>query len=296
METALHTYQIISGAGAKVIAAVPGPEKVTGIYIDSDNTAMFVSVPARYAAQAHIATVASAGSGAHLLTNKTAVTAGSKTFGALTRVWISLATKSIEKIAFRVGSAERIAAAESISGITAKHITLTLSPEAVSNLPLYRDDRELLREVNQTLNAVLLDPRVRHDVHANVENGEADLSGIVSILECKEKAISAVEAIQGIIKVRADIIVTESLADQVIREINTLIEKGALGEDPDIDVLSEHQIIYLMGEVDSPEKSAAAEAAAMGVNGARVVVNNLQTRKAESTTRADPSSPKTHTK
>ncbi len=296
METALHSYQISSEAGAKVIAAVPGPDKVTGIYVDSNNTAMFVSVPARYAEQAHIATVASAGSGAQLLTNKTTIAAGSKTFGALTHVWISLASKSIEKIAFRAGSVERIANAESISGITAKHITLSLAPDAVAALPLYRDDKDLLREINQTLNAILLDPRVRHDVHVSVENGEVDLSGIVSIADSKEKAVRGVEAIQGVIKVRADIIVTESLADQVMREINTLIEKGALGENPEVDVLSEHQIIYLMGEVDSPEKSAAAEAAAVGVNGARVVVNNLQTRKAENTTRADPTSPKTRTK
>ncbi len=175
-------------------------------------------------------------------------------------------------------------------------VIITTPSEEVKKIPVFRDDKTLEKEAKQALNSVILNPRIRHDIHVRVEDGIAEISGIIYAGELRYAIQNALKKIAGIRDIRSDILITESLADQASRAIDALIEKGSLGENPEIRVLSEHQILYLYGSVSTSKAAQDAEQAALGINGVRIVVNNLQVLQPTEKQRADPASPKTNNK
>jgi hypothetical protein len=289
------------GGRSVVAGAVPGP--VLGAVIDPEGPVVVQTIVAsRFARQLHLAEISEGLADGPQLAAGTEVAGGPKhkKLGKLSRLWVDRTTNRLTHVLFAAsgrfgsGGEEHVVEAAHITEIGPKQITLDATISDVKNLPVFRDDATLAGYVGQVIESVLLDPGSRRSLHARVEDGHVDLSGLLDTQEQFEDLLAAVRRTPGVRGVRSDVVVTEQIADFVAAAIDQLRGKGKLDAGDDIEVQTEHQIVYLNGQVGTPEKKAAAETAALGVAGVRLVVNNLRTLVKEKSERLDPTSPETH--
>jgi osmotically-inducible protein OsmY len=125
------------------------------------------------------------------------------------------------------------------------------------------------------LESVLADPRARRAVKVHVADGHVSLAGEVDTTDQARLAERAVLSVPGVREVTIDLVAQESLAAAVEGRIAALEAVAGNGH-AHIEVLAEHGIVYLEGTVSSARVRAEIERAALGVAGARVVVNNLR--------------------
>lgn len=285
------------GARSIVAGAVAG--NVLGAVITpTDRRVIQTLIPSRMARQLSLATVGDmpAEGGVALAATTEVCLNGGKKLGPLARLWVDRDSQAVTHLLFTVKHEVHVVPVEHVAQLSSKLITLTAELRALQDLPIYRDDAMLAGYVGAAIEAALLDPRARRHVHARVEDGHVDLSGLLETDEQFNALFGAIKRTPGVRGVRSDIVVTEHIADFAATAIDALRAKGKLDDLDDIEVLSEHQIVYLNGEVGTPQKSAEVERAALGANGVRLVVNNLRTRDPEKSERADPASPATHLK
>jgi len=276
------------GSKVTVPGAVSG--RVLGISIDPSTKRIVQTVVTnRVATQLTMNPVDGELAGAVLLNHSTNIMLQQRKLGAISRIWADSATSIITHLLFKVGNTEHVIEAKHIESISEKQIIL--AADTPRNIPIYRDDSAIEAEVNHALDQAILDPRARRAIHARVEDAKVDLSGIVDANEYLEAIATATRNVPGVRGIQSDIIITESLATVVTRAIDELIAKGTLGENVEVTVLSEHQIIYLNGHVSTVKASTEAERAALGVNGVRIVVNTLRVEHPADTIRPDPESP-----
>ena len=284
--------QPLLGSHVIVKGAVTG--RVLGVYIDpAQKQILATAIPSRNAKQTGAAVMSEATAPGIFFDQKTMVLAGGKQLGKLSRIWAERNTGKLTHVLFLTGGNEHVVPVAHIAQFAAKQLQLDLPVAEAHDLPVYRDDAAIAGDVAAALERNLLDPRARRDVHARVEDGHVDLSGIIDRPELAEAVIAAVQHAPGVRGVQSDIIITYTIAALVANALDAANEKGSLGADPEIEVLSEHQIVYLRGRVASAKGSSAAERAALTVAGVRLVVNELQVVTPETTVRADPASPQT---
>jgi osmotically-inducible protein OsmY len=227
--------------------------------------------------------------GTHVITGK-----NKKKHGNLSRLWVERATNHLTHILFTLDREARVVEVAHIASFSDKEIVLDEAITNLNDLPVYRDDPTLAGYVGLAIENALLDPHARRSLHARVEDGQVDLSGLLETQEQFDAVFSAIKHTPGVRAVRSDVVVTEQIADFVAAAIDQMRAKGELDDSDDIEVLAEHQIVYLNGQVGTLKKKAAVEREALGVAGVRLVVNQLRTLEPEKTERADPASPPTH--
>ncbi len=232
------------------------------------------------------------------LSNATAVVLerGKKRLGKLTRVWVERGSDVVTHLAVSSDAGQRIIAIDQVATITSEQIVLKPSVTSARDLQLFRDDAEIAGDVSAAIETTLLDPRARRSVHARVEGGNVDLSGTLENDDLRDNLLEGLRRIPGVGRVRSDIVVVTDLADEVASAIQKLQAKGAIDPGSGIEVTTEHQIIFLGGRVKTVAERDAAETAALGITGVRLVVNTIVADQPDATERADPASPKTHLK
>lgn len=293
---------------------IPGNSKVTldgavagqvlGAVIDPDGPRIVQTVVSpRVARQLGAFVPAETTSSGVLLTEKMPVIVRNQRKNRFTirRLWAERGTGQVTHVLIAESkgfgtTGERVIEAANIAQIDGQGLRLIETITMIEDLPLYRDDSAIAGDVGATLEQILLDPRARRAIHARVEDGHVDYSGVIDTEEWVDSLLRSTNVIPGVRAVRSDIIVTEQLADHVVAAVDELRTKGRLGEGAEIEVLSEHQIIYLNGRVATDKISAEVERAALNVPGVRIVVNELRTATPELTIPADPASPQTQNK
>ena len=227
---------------------------------------------------------------------------GKHKLGKLSRLWIDNATGHVTHLLLQNKDRSLLSRDHDLHVLEVAHVTtfasnqITLGEQVkdLPSIPVYRDDAAIAGEVGAAIEASLLDPRSRRNIHARVEDGNVDLSGTLYNEEEYNALYSAIKRTLGVRAVRSDVIIEVEMADAVMAAIDQIRAKGDIGADDPIDVLSEHQIVYLNGQVATTKAKAAVERAALSVAGVRLVVNNLTTLTPDKTERADPASPETH--
>ncbi len=275
---------------------------VVGIIIDPNGPLVLqTQVTARVAHQLNQQATTTPLAHGILLDGQTAVLIKKKkVMYRIKRVWVQRDSGTITHILladsnfFASSKPEHVVPADQIATFESKNVVLLPTIESVEHFPVYRDDAEIARDVGTVLEQVLMDPRARRGIHARVEDARVEFSGILDNENLNEALQAGVSQIPGVRGVRSDIIVTERLAVMALAALDELRAKGRLPEDAEIEVLSEHQILYLHGTVPSSKVSTDAENAALGVPGVRIVVNNLRVVGTPTIQSADPASPRTH--
>lgn len=293
-----------SSSSSRVIVAGAVGGQVVGAIIDPSATRIVqTQVSTRIAQQMGAAVSLDPAAGGVLINGQTAVMVKKKrTHYHIKRVWAERESGLVTHLllasnnVFAPGGPEHVVPAEQIETFESKNITLAAGVRSVDQFPIYRDDADIASDVGIVIDQVLLEPRARRMVHARVEDGHIEFSGLLDTEEQNDALIQRTESIPGARGVRSDVVVTERLANLASAAIDALMAKGKLPPDAQIEVLSEHQIVYLNGVVPTSRASADAESAALGVTGVRIVVNNLQVKARADALPADPASPRTHLK
>ncbi|MBA3824041.1 MAG: BON domain-containing protein [Ktedonobacterales bacterium] len=286
--SALGSSTVVKGTVAgEVLAAVLDPATLTVVQ---------TAVASRVARQLGLAAEGAAGTPGIRLSSKTEVrvAGGKHNLGNLGRLWADRATNHLTHILISKDRAFYVLDVAHVATFDAQHIILTENVRDLQSIPVYRDDAAIGGDVGAAIETTLLDPRSRRSIHARVEDGQVDLSGTLYSEEEFNALFSAIKRTPGVRGVRSDVVIEVELADAVMSAIDQLRAKGDIAATDIIQVLSEHQILYLQGQVSTPKVKAAAERAALSVAGVRLVVNNLSTITPEKTERADPASPETH--
>jgi osmotically-inducible protein OsmY len=298
----------LGSSGPRTLVAGPVAGPVIGVVIDPDSKQVIQTImPNRLARQQNLTSAGESVAEGIQLTAETQVLLGHHSrfvgskLGTVVRLWVDRESGLLTHILFSPGRSLLMGARDAhvvevaaIARMSAKEIVLAESVQRLEDIPIYRDDATLAGDVGGAIEATLLDPRAQRLIHARVEDGHVDLSGLLEADEQLDELMGAIKRIPGVRGVRSDVIVTEHVADFAAAAIQELRDKGKLDDQDEIEVLSEHQIVYLSGVVSTPAKSAAVEGAALGANGVRLVVNNLRTIAPDKTERADPTSPSTH--
>lgn len=215
------------------------------------------------------------------LNPKTPVFGGKGAIGQVSRAWVDRSSACITHVLLRAGGGifkngpEYVVDANKIAKVSQSGVVLKPGVDALIMLPVFRSDAAIAADSQMALNGVLADPRARRAVKLHVDDGEVMLAGEVDTVEQAHLAEWAVTRVPGVRDVIVDLTAQEQLAHDVESRISGLGLPGQNGHVP-VQVLSEHGIVYLEGTVPSAQWRGRVEAAALGVAGARVVVNNLR--------------------
>jgi osmotically-inducible protein OsmY len=214
------------------------------------------------------------------LTHQTRVLAGATPVGWVTRIWCDQSSRVLTHVLLQTRRAlfvrpiERIVAAEQIETLAHNQVRLTLTPREIAALPIFRPDVAIAADLQLALAAALPDPRARRAVKVRVDDGHVSLAGVVDAGEQRTRAARAALAVPGVRGLTNDLVIEESLADQVevalAREIAARKLEGA-----QVRAFIEHGIVYLEGRVPTAEIRYTLEQVAVAVTGVRVIVNNL---------------------
>jgi osmotically-inducible protein OsmY len=288
-----------------VVAGVVAGDVLAAVLDAATVTVVQTVVPSRVARQKALAAVGEepTATGVSLTTATEVVSANGKQMGKLSRLWVDRSTNHVTHILltkeqrFSLGGERglmHVLEVAHVASFDGGRITLAEQVTDLDTIPVYRDDAAIAGDVGVAIDTSLLDPRSRRDIHARVEDGQVDLSGILYNEEEYNALYAAIRRTPGVRAVRSDVIIEVELADAVMSAMDQLRAKGDLAAGDVVAVLSEHQIIYLQGQVATTKAKAAAERAALAVAGVRLVVNQLATVTPDKTERADPASPETH--
>src|SRR5262245_42517851 len=119
------------------------------------------------------------------LTHQTRVLSGSAPVGWVTHVWCDRSSRVLTHVVMPsrrsrlVRPVERIVAAEQIEALAHNQVRLTLAPQEIAHLPVFRLDAAVEADLHLALAAALPDPRTRRAVKVRVEDGHVTLTGVV---------------------------------------------------------------------------------------------------------------------
>ncbi|MBF6590635.1 MAG: BON domain-containing protein [Ktedonobacterales bacterium] len=214
------------------------------------------------------------------LTASARVCAGTSVVGRVTCLWTDRTTSALTHVLVRprgrlfFSKQERILPLELVETMADGAFTLAKGAPPLLDLPPFREDDAIERDVRLALAEELPDLQARRTVKVRVEDGHVSLVGAVEIPEIIEAARRAVARVPGVRGVTLDVISLETLGDRVEEQIRRVIaERHITGAR--VRVLTEHAIVYLEGTAPSVEARAAIERAALAAAGARVVVNDI---------------------
>lgn len=201
--------------------------------------------------------------------------------GVLTRVWVDRASSCVTHVVVRrhmgvlASGPERIVPIDRVEDIRLGVITVKLDSTGFSDMPVFRSDSLIERDVNESLAAVLAEPRARRTLKVRVQDGFVTLGGEVDTLDQVRYAEHTVMRVQGVRGITLDLVAQEALAAAV--EARLAAHSIASGDGPRrIQVLAEHGIVHLEGTVETQRSRSDAERVALTVAGVKVVVNNLR--------------------
>lgn len=201
--------------------------------------------------------------------------------GNVSRLWVAQTTGRITHVLMRRRSGlfsrgpERVVPVELFEAVQHGGLMAKIGQREFDELPPYRPDNAIEADVHLALAAVLADPRARRGVKTHIDDGHVLLAGEVDTIEQVRFAERAILAIPGVRGLTVDLVALETLATEVEARVAALgipIQNGH----SQIQVLTEHGIVYLEGSVSSADVRTQVERAALSVAGAKVVVNNLQ--------------------
>jgi osmotically-inducible protein OsmY len=205
---------------------------------------------------------------------------GDATVGRASTLWVDRQTSALTHALVRPrnglfsNSPERILPIDLVEAVTERGLVLSKGAPALGELPLYRSDAAVERDVRLALALAVPDIQARRSIKVRVEDGQVSLAGAVETAEVIEAAQRAVEQVPGVRGLVLDLISQEALGERVEQRIAQMIaEQSIVGAD--VRVLTEHAIVYLEGTAPSMEARAQIESAALEAAGTRVVVNDI---------------------
>ncbi|HEY7983901.1 MAG TPA: BON domain-containing protein [Ktedonobacterales bacterium] len=200
------------------------------------------------------------------------------TLGRVARLWVDRDTLRLRHVLVRPAGARagtlRVVPAELLTQVAPQRITTSADAKALAALPLYRDDAAILADVRAAIAGVLTDPRARRNVKTHVDDGHVWLAGEVDTRDQVAFVTRAIGHMPGVRAITSDLISQEDLAQAV--EARLRAAANGSGSFNGVTTLTEHGIVYLEGNVPTPQARAEVERITLGVAGARVVVNNLR--------------------
>jgi hypothetical protein len=163
-------------------------------------------------------------------------------------------------------------------------LDLRLTPAEFSTMPVYLPDNVIERLAQRNLDATVLSTArfysygnvAKHGLSLEVEAGRVSLHGRVDLFDVGDQVRAAMRATPGVVEVADHFLYLEDLQTQAQ---DALTAKG-LG---DIQVLSEHALIILSGEVPDSKTRYQAEDIVKAIPGVRGVVNDLMVRSSAAT-------------
>jgi hypothetical protein len=158
-------------------------------------------------------------------------------------------------------------------------LDLRVTPAEFANLPVYLADDVIERLAQRNLDSTVLSTArfysygnvAKHGLTLEVQAGRVSLHGRVDLSDVGDQVRAAMLATPGVVEVADHFLYIEDLQSQAQ---SALAAKG-LG---DIDVLSEHALIILGGEVADSKTRYQAEDIVKRIPGVRGVVNDIQVR------------------
>jgi len=221
-----------------------------------------VAAPAGNAIQARL------GRGARLVR-------GTQTVGHITELWCDRQSGAITHALAQAGRQPVvIVAAEHIRGYGSNSVALKEMAPPLADLPIYRRDEAIARDVWTALLLVLPGPQTKRLVKLRVEDGAVDLGGQLETSEQVTLAAQAVKSIPGVRGLTVDLIARDAMQTQVEALLTPVLREQAVATGG-VRVQCEHGIVYLEGGVPTRSARSALERAALAAPGVRVVVNNL---------------------
>jgi hypothetical protein len=158
-------------------------------------------------------------------------------------------------------------------------LDLRVTPAEFANLPVYLPDDVIERLAQRNLDATVLSTArfysygnvAKHGLTLEVQAGRVSLHGRVDLRDVGDQVRAAMVATPGVVEVADHFLYIEDLQSQAQ---SALAAKG-LG---DVEVLSEHALIILSGEVADSKTRYQAEDIVKRIPGVRGVVNDIQIR------------------
>jgi hypothetical protein len=146
-------------------------------------------------------------------------------------------------------------------------LALRLSSEALASAPIYLPDEQIMVAAERALDLAVQTPRARHDLLVEVEAGRVSLHGRAELTSTGDAVRAELEQTPGVVEVADYILYDEELQSQV----SEALEAKGLG---DINVLVEHNLVVLDGQVPDRKTYWTARDTALKIPGVRGVVSN----------------------
>ena len=146
-------------------------------------------------------------------------------------------------------------------------LALRMSDEALANAPIYLPDEQIQVAAERALDQAVQTPRERHDLLVEVEAGRVSLHGRAALTSTGDAARAELERTPGVVEVADYILYDEELQNQVAEAL----EKQGLAQ---VNVLIEHNLAVLSGEVPDRKTYWTARDTALKIPGVRGVVSH----------------------
>jgi osmotically-inducible protein OsmY len=146
-------------------------------------------------------------------------------------------------------------------------LALRMNDEALDNAPIYLPDEQIQVAAERALDQAVQTPRERHDLLVEVEAGRVSLHGRAALTSTGDAARAELERTPGVVEVADYILYDEELQSQVAEAL----EKQGLGQ---VNVLIEHNLAVLSGEVPDRKTYWTARDTALKIPGVRGVVSH----------------------
>jgi osmotically-inducible protein OsmY len=146
-------------------------------------------------------------------------------------------------------------------------LALRMSDEALASAPIYLPDEHIQVAAERALDQAVQTPRERHDLLVEVEAGRVSLHGRAALTSTGDAARAELERTPGVVEVADYILYDEELQNQVAEAL----EKQGLGQ---VNVLIEHNLAVLSGEVPDRKTYWTARDTALKIPGVRGVVSH----------------------
>jgi len=146
-------------------------------------------------------------------------------------------------------------------------LALRINDEALANAPIYLPDEQIQVAAERALDQAVQTPRERHDLLVEVEAGRVSLHGRAALTSTGDAARAELERTPGVVEVADYLLYDEELQNQVAEAL----EKQGLGQ---VNVLIEHNLAVLSGEVPDRKTYWTARDTALKIPGVRGVVSH----------------------
>jgi osmotically-inducible protein OsmY len=146
-------------------------------------------------------------------------------------------------------------------------LALRMSDEALASASIYLPDEQIQVAAERALDQAVQTPRERHDLLVEVEAGRVSLHGRAALTSTGDAARAELERTPGVVEVADYILYDEDLQNQVAEAL----EKQGLAH---VNVLIEHNLAVLSGEVPDRKTYWTARDTALKIPGVRGVVSH----------------------